>query len=209
VCTHSCDGIPMQECSLRIIRLAKEKNLPLVLDGDGIALVVRDPDCIRGYTRAVLTPNVVEYGRLCKALFPSTSPSSSPELKIQPVADLANILGNVTIVQKGATDIISDGKSSLECSLGSSPRRCGGQGDVLSGAIATFLSWTLDAKRSFDPSVSLEGVGPGCVLAAFAGSFFTRILSQHAFAKAKRSMTTTDLIAEIGVTFENLFPSSF
>ena len=29
----------------------------------------------------------------------------------------------------------------VECTETGSPRRCGGQGDILSGSIATFLSW--------------------------------------------------------------------
>ena len=61
----------------------------------------------------------------------------------------------VTVVCKGATDVIaavvqrpggdsghSDCASLVTaCAQAGSPRRCGGQGDVLAGAIATFLSW--------------------------------------------------------------------
>ena len=46
----------------------------------------------------------------------------------------------VTIVQKGHVDIITDGQVLLECSEKGSLRRCGGQGDVLSGAMAG--AWT-------------------------------------------------------------------
>jgi ATP-dependent NAD(P)H-hydrate dehydratase len=42
-------------------------------------------------------------------------------------------MGGVTIVQKGKTDYISDGKTVLSSDYFGSPRRCGGQGDVLSG----------------------------------------------------------------------------
>ena len=33
------------------------------------------------------------------------------------------------------------------CDLPGNPRRCGGQGDILAGMLATFLAW---AKRAYD-----------------------------------------------------------
>ena len=47
--------------------------------------------------------------------------------------ELAAGLGNLTVVHKGATDLVSDGRWTEECGAGGSPRRCGGQGDLLSG----------------------------------------------------------------------------
>lgn len=40
----------------------------LVIDADGLNVVCKDVNCIRGYTQAILTPNVVEFGRLWKAV---------------------------------------------------------------------------------------------------------------------------------------------
>ena len=53
-------------------------------------------------------------------------------------------LGRVTVVKKGTEDVISDGTDSpvARCSEAACMRRCGGQGDVLAGCIATYLSWT-------------------------------------------------------------------
>ena len=44
--------------------------------------------------------------------------------------ELATKLGGVTIVQKGSTDIISNGKEVLHCDEQGGLKRCGGQGDV-------------------------------------------------------------------------------
>jgi ATP-dependent NAD(P)H-hydrate dehydratase len=72
--------------------------------------------------------------------------------------NLSQSLGGVTIVQKGGTDIISNGNEGLfwmvqlvcificllvvfQCDIEGGLKRMGGQGDILSGAIAAFLAW--------------------------------------------------------------------
>ncbi|OMJ13233.1 ATP-dependent (S)-NAD(P)H-hydrate dehydratase [Smittium culicis] len=57
------------------------------------------------------------------------------------VENLANKLGNVTVVLKGQSDIISNGKLTILCSDQGGLKRCGGQGDILCGAIATFFGF--------------------------------------------------------------------
>ena len=42
--------------------------VPMVLDADALWLVQTDPDIIKGYKECILTPNVVEFGRLAKSL---------------------------------------------------------------------------------------------------------------------------------------------
>lgn len=48
------------------MRAALQRSLPVVLDGDGIFLVQRDPTLLQGAdaTRVVLTPNFNEFRRL-------------------------------------------------------------------------------------------------------------------------------------------------
>jgi NAD(P)H-hydrate repair Nnr-like enzyme with NAD(P)H-hydrate dehydratase domain len=50
------------------VQLAREQNMFLVIDADGLFMVQNDPNIIKGYPKAVLTPNVVEFGRLCQAM---------------------------------------------------------------------------------------------------------------------------------------------
>lgn len=50
-------------------------------------------------------------------------------------------LGDLVILQKGAQDIISNGTRTEIVDVESGLKRCGGQGDILSGTTGTFLAW--------------------------------------------------------------------
>lgn len=58
----------MQDTVALVIEAARKKGVPLVLDADALLVVQKRPEIVREYELAVLTPNVVEFGRLCKAL---------------------------------------------------------------------------------------------------------------------------------------------
>jgi len=62
------------------------------------------------------------------------------------VVALAKELGNVTILCKAEYDIMTNGIDLNKCEKMGSPRRCGGQGDLLSGMLATLLGWKTDDK---------------------------------------------------------------
>lgn len=47
--------------------------------------------------------------------------------------ELAGALGGPLLVSKGRVDVLTDGTRSLVVTADGSPRRCGGQGDVLTG----------------------------------------------------------------------------
>lgn len=64
----------MQLAARVAIRLAREKDLYIVIDADGLWLVQSDPEVVKGYKKAVLTPNVVEFERLCDAVVRYNSP---------------------------------------------------------------------------------------------------------------------------------------
>lgn len=57
----------MQLAARIALRLARENKLYVVIDADGLFLVQNDPAVVKGYDRAVLTPNVVEFGRLAES----------------------------------------------------------------------------------------------------------------------------------------------
>jgi ATP-dependent NAD(P)H-hydrate dehydratase len=48
----------------RALDRARALGVPVVVDADGLFLVTQSPPLIMGNTRAVLTPNVVEFERL-------------------------------------------------------------------------------------------------------------------------------------------------
>lgn len=58
----------MQEFARQTISLAREQDKYIVLDADGLWLIQQHPEYVRGYDKAVLTPNVVEFQRLREAL---------------------------------------------------------------------------------------------------------------------------------------------
>lgn len=143
-----------QEIVVEVIEEAKSQNIPIVLDADALLLVQQKPDLIKGYPECILTPNVVEFARLAKALGVDISIKNESENKqgdneqekarnreSQACERLSSALGGVTIIQKGKQDIISNGITSLICDVEGGLKRSGGQGDTLTGSLGTFFAW--------------------------------------------------------------------
>ncbi len=53
---------------LQVIKELREKETPLVIDADGLYIVTKHLDLVKGYPHAVLTPNKNEYQRLATQL---------------------------------------------------------------------------------------------------------------------------------------------
>lgn len=187
------------DCVSDIMKHARESNVPMVIDGDGLFLVTNCLDLVSGYPLAVLTPNVNEYKRLVqKVLNCEVNDQDGP----QQLLSLASSIGGVTILRKGQTDYISDGKEVEAVSIYGSPRRCGGQGDILSGSVAVFLAWARQRVGKGDPNINPTMLG--CI----AGSALMRKAASVAFADKKRSTLTTDIIECLGRSLEEICPVS-
>jgi ATP-dependent NAD(P)H-hydrate dehydratase len=189
----------------QIIDKVKELDLPMVLDADALYFVSKCPEIVRGYTKAILTPNAAEFDRLYAAVY-----RSEPDKSEDPNAallQLSQTLGNITIVRKGYEDIISDGHSVVTCNETGSPRRCGGQGDLLSGSMGIFAHWSQKAfaTKTTSADLSLQTYGPN-IVAALGACMLTRRCARLAFQKYARSTTTSDMIAEIKNAFTSLYP---
>ena len=153
----------MQHYASLLIRHAVEAQIPLVIDADGLHSVQKDPSLIHGYTKAVLTPNKSEFTRLCE--------SQGIQSTSEPLEALCKALGNVTVMLKGETDVVSDGRATVECvtEWPKSPRRCGGQGDILAGVIATFVGWTHGySKNRWTKAVEMDSMWLNAVYSASA-----------------------------------------
>ncbi|BGP39526.1 hypothetical protein JCM10450v2_003492 [Rhodotorula kratochvilovae] len=192
----------MQLAARVAIQLARENELYVVLDADALWLVQNDPAVVKGYRRAVLTPNVVEFQRLAESCKIDTASLEPTEV----AAAISRALDGPTIVQKGRADRITNGSETLVSELTGSSRRCGGQGDVLSGAVGTFLAWgknyeEREAKDEEDPIQPHEIT----LLAAYAASSVTRTASRLTFAKHKRAMQTGEMLGFVGAAFEEVF----
>ncbi|KAK8470927.1 hypothetical protein PHAVU_003G091700 [Phaseolus vulgaris] len=192
------------DCVSELMRHARQSNIPIVIDGDGLFLVTNNIDLVRGYPLAVLTPNVNEYKRLVqKVLNSEVNNEDAP----QQLISLAKQIGGVTILRKGNSDLISDGNSVQAVSIYGSPRRCGGQGDILSGSVGVFLSWARKHILSADSKSHLSNKNP-TVLGCIAGSTILRKAASLAFLKKKRSTVTGDIIECLGQCLEDISPAS-
>ncbi|KAG5977813.1 hypothetical protein E4U55_006545 [Claviceps digitariae] len=196
----------MQDTVARVIQAARKKQVPMVLDADALQVVQTNPDLVKGYKEAVLTPNVVEFSRLWDALGLQDGSEAENKKETDRVEILARALGGVTVIQKGRRDLISNGETTLVNDLEGGKKRSGGQGDTLTGSVATFLAWR---KAYMDGLWDIEGEkleGSELVgLAAFGGSAITRECSRRAFLTRGRSLQASDLTDEVHGAFLGLF----
>ncbi|KAI7842630.1 hypothetical protein COHA_003734 [Chlorella ohadii] len=200
-----------------VMRAVRRRSLPMVVDADGLWLVNQDPSLVAGklhmalcilhvhrYFNAVLTPNKVEFGRLADKLGVAVD---SPDV----LQSICRSLDGPVVVRKGKEDAVGDGRQVVVCDEEGSPRRAGGQGDVLSGCIAAYAAWAQRAAGASREQLH-EGGGSGdappglppLVVAAYAGCLTTRRASQRAFVRQRRSMGATDLLAELGAVADEL-----
>ena len=54
----------MQNYARLALRLAREQDMYVVIDADALWMVQKDVEIVKGYHKAVLTPNVVEFKKL-------------------------------------------------------------------------------------------------------------------------------------------------
>jgi len=161
----------MQETCRKVLEAARKENIPFVLDADGLALAQNHPELVQGYKECILTPNIVEFGRLCKA----KGIDSEGLEGAKGAEELAKSFGGVTIVRKGNEDFVSNGEKTFVCDMVGGLKRSGGQGDTLTGCLGTFLCWR---KAYLDGLWDVEGGLDGVellALAAFGGSAVTRV----------------------------------
>jgi len=211
----------MQKFATRAIELAKDKGMFIVLDADALLLVGNDSSLIKGYRRAVLTPNVVEFKRLSEQVKIDPKTPSKERASL-----VSRALGGVTIVEKGAQDIIctNTGDASAEdakishvtpgetteeqvvVDVQGGLKRCGGQGDILSGSIGTMLAWgkCYEDGAFGDKSIPSSRMP---LLASVGGCMVTRTASKRAFAKQGRGVVTEDMLPELGAAFAEIFGS--
>ncbi|EDS26411.1 conserved hypothetical protein [Culex quinquefasciatus] len=168
-----------------LIKICRQLQKPLIIDADGLYLITHDVSLVKDYYGLILTPNAIEFCRLF----------GNDRSRIW---EMMEKLGQgVTVIEKGLNDRIYDSLTTekFECPQGGSARRCGGQGDLLAGALATFYFWALESKQEISPAT----------VACFAASYLTKTCNSHAFKLKGRSMTCTDMIEQIHVVFEECF----
>ena len=122
----------------------------------------------------VVTPHAGEFRRLF-----GESPSNSKNDRIKLVEKKAKEFG-ITILLKGATDVISNGSSTYLNEKKTPAMTVGGTGDVLSGLVAGLLSNNRNPLES-----------------AAAATFINGLAGKSAQKKLGLHMTSMDLLDEI------------
>lgn len=190
----------MQETCARVITEARKRNVSFVLDADGLYLAQTRPELVKGYKECILTPNVVEFGRLAKSQNIKTDGEDPTKL----CEKLATALGGVTIIQKGKQDFISNGSETLISDGEGGLKRSGGQGDTLTGSLATLLAYRkayLDRIWDHENDMKADELLSLC---AYGGSAITRECSRLAFKAKGRSLQAADLTEHVHTAFLDL-----
>jgi len=123
---------------------------------------------------------------------------------------LERSLGGAIIIRKGHHDVISaslidsDFQSSAKvqrkmlCKEEGGLKRSGGLGDILAGAVATFLAWNSLLTRETPGERDVDDV----LLACWSACCVVKRATKVAFDKKKRAMTAPDVLEEIGETVD-------
>lgn len=190
----------MLKTLFRILEEIKVANKPVILDADSLYLVSLRPELIRGYKKAVITPNVVEFGRICSALAIDDTDT------IETAQKVSKSLGGVIVVRKGQNEVIARSDSYVINDMPGSVRRVGGQGDTLTGALATLLLWAEHYNSDFwgKPAEKLSE-DELSILACYAACSLVRLASAKAFAKYRRAMQTSNVHEFLGEAYRELF----
>lgn len=185
----------------RVLRAAREREIPLVIDADALHLITQSPEIIQGYSKAILTPNAPELQRLLAKLG-----IEKDDRRERLVRNLASRLNGPIVVSKGARDVISDGRLVALCDTKGSPRRAGGQGDVMAGAIATFMAWASKGNviEKENQTESNRTMPPAFITAAYGGCMVTRLASSEAFRERGRAMGASDVMMALGRVVDGL-----
>ena len=163
-------GLAIQEKNslLHLVKSLLDRDVRLSLDASALIPEVL-PLLVR--QNVVVTPHSGEFKRLFGDV-----PSDSNVERIKLVEQNALKYG-ITILLKGSTDIISDGKISYLCEKNTPAMTVGGTGDVLSGLVAGLLS----KNRN-------------CLESAAAASYICGLAGQKVQDKLGLHMTPMDLI---------------
>ena len=163
-----------QETQDSIREFLAQVSLPAVIDADAIHALANNAGVVAGKP-FLITPHYYEFFVLTKR-----EVYKLPEVeKIKVVQEEAAKL-QTTILLKGKTDIISDGREVALNETGNPFMTVGGTGDTLAGICGAFLA------RGAEP-----------FLAAQAGVFINGLAGEMASKKFGESMMATDLIEAI------------
>lgn len=184
----------MQARARKLIEMAKERSLELVLDADSLILVNEDRSIIEKNGHVLLTPNRIELQRLLESVYPSEKFNDLRKMELKEIEDLVQRCSQeleVSILAKGMVDIAAcPGMiSPWKYDKSGSNRRCGGQGDILSGIAAVYMHWL----NSYTPmSLTCSPANAGCLAA-----MTTRKVNELTYGEFKGGMLASHMLDKI------------
>lgn len=178
---------------IKLILSNLPKNKPLIIDADGLWFLSKFYDTWPELPKlTILTPNVVEWSRIKKMYSEDDHLEEHERSKL-----FKNFLQKVIVLEKGEIDQITIYGQSSELPLNKLPeidRRCGGQGDILTGILATYLNWFMMGDNH-DSEILEIFIQAACETMRVAGL--------QAFEKKYYGTLATDIIEEIPSVFYN------
>ncbi|CAJ0575245.1 unnamed protein product, partial [Mesorhabditis spiculigera] len=165
-----------------------EHQMPAVYDGDAIFWACQSDFKFPKSKYVVFTPNRAEFDRMTKRFLGFETLNEENETALHDaVKKLVEQIG-ASILLKGHADYyMTVAKESGLCDFESGLRRCGGQGDMLAGALGVTLNWAMKSSKS-EKSIAA---------ACRASSYVVRTISKRAYEKIGRSADTPDMIQEL------------
>jgi ATP-dependent NAD(P)H-hydrate dehydratase len=222
-------SLPVLDIVTVVIKDAIIRDIPIVIDADGLFLITQNISIIKGYKKCILTPNAAEFERLLSSVINEVNnisnnntyndPNITADLKSdiieRKVLGLSEYLG-VTIIRKGEYDIISNGKIAYIIDEQGSPRRCGGQGDILAGNLGVAIYWAyrdsslIPSNEEINFCINSDTTNNDAfdytkdphIWTSILALAVTKKASNLAFKKFKRSMTSPDVLQHLGEAFE-------
>ena len=166
-------GLAIQEKNslLHFVKSLLDRDVRLSLDASAL---IPDVLPLLANKNVVVTPHVGEFKRLFGDV-----PSNTKNERIDLVESKAKEFG-ITVLLKGATDIVSDGTTTYLNEKKTPAMTVGGTGDVLSGLVAGLLSNNRDPLESAAAATFINGL---------AGKATQKRLGLH--------MTSMDLLDDI------------
>ncbi|OBZ74231.1 ATP-dependent (S)-NAD(P)H-hydrate dehydratase [Grifola frondosa] len=164
------------------LKIAKDQGMYVVLDADALWMIGQDLALIRGYRRAVLTPHIVEFKRLSENVMRNIDPATPDGERAMRVSFA---LGDARLSKVPEGDWTEE---QVDVDVAGGLKRCGGQGDILSGTVFAVLAPVCrPADTLLTGAYDNSGQSPPLsripLLAAVGGSMVTRTASKIAFAK--------------------------
>lgn len=174
--------------------------IPLVFDADAFYILYSNTDLLRGYPNQVyLTPNLNEFKHLAMTILAVKDLDTvDPQYHLKMLSD--KLGPKVTILLKGKNDMIAHGDIVTRSKLSGSPRRSGGQGDLLAGCLTTLAVW-LDMAEFWRPKLQLTHEQ----LVGYAASAILKVASERTYKEKGRSLIASDILQELHNAFNIVF----